>query len=196
MHIMSQETNITETFTGLTRRQILKAGALGALVCIAPSQAWARFSLTGVQERSLSLLNTHTGERLKEVVYWEKGDYILDALENLNHVLRDHRTNQVHPIDPMTLDLMAAISRKVDAKQPFEIISGYRSPQTNRALSSNSRGVAKNSYHMQGKAVDLRLPGVSLKTVRKAALDLRMGGVGYYPKSGFVHIDSGRVRSW
>jgi uncharacterized protein YcbK (DUF882 family) len=96
----------------------------------------------------------------------------------------------------MTLDLMAAISRKVDAKQPFEIISGYRSPQTNRALSSNSKGVAKNSYHMQGKAVDLRLPGVPLKAVRKAALDLRMGGVGYYPKSGFVHIDSGRVRSW
>jgi len=156
----------------------------------------AKLSLTGVQERSLSLLNTHTGERLKEVVYWEKGDYILDALENLNHVLRDHRTNQVHPIDPMTLDLMAAISRKVGAKQPFEIISGYRSPQTNKALSKQSRGVAKNSYHMQGKAVDLRLPGVPLKTVRQAALDLRMGGVGYYPKSGFVHIDSGKVRNW
>ena len=169
---------------------------LGSLVCLAPVQALAHLSLTGVQERSLSLLNTHTGERLKEVVYWEKGDYILDALENLNHVLRDHRTNQVHPIDPMTLDLMAAISRKVGAKQPFEIISGYRSPQTNRSLRNNSNGVAKNSYHMQGKAVDLRLQGVPLKTVRKAALDLRMGGVGYYSKSGFVHIDSGKVRSW
>ena len=110
--------------------------------------------------------------------------------------MRDHRTNEVHPIDPMTLDLMAAISRKVDAKQPFEIISGYRSPQTNRSLRNDSNGVAKNSYHMQGKAVDLRLPGVPLKAVRKAALDLRMGGVGYYSKSGFVHIDSGRVRSW
>ena len=193
---MSQDKNFIETLPGLTRRQILTAGVLGSLVCLAPVQALAQLSLTGVQERSLSLLNTHTGERLKEVVYWEKGNYIHDALENLNHVLRDHRTNQVHPIDPMTLDLMAAISRKVDAKQPFEIISGYRSPQTNRSLRNNSNGVAKNSYHMQGKAVDLRLPGVPLKTVRKAALDLRMGGVGYYSKSGFVHIDSGRVRSW
>jgi uncharacterized protein YcbK (DUF882 family) len=193
---MSQDKNFIETLPGLTRRQILTAGVLGSLVCLAPVQALAQLSLTGVQERSLSLLNTHTGERLKEVVYWEKGNYIHDALENLNHVLRDHRTNQVHPIDPMTLDLMAAISRKVDAKQPFEIISGYRSPQTNRSLRNNSNGVAKNSYHMQGKAVDLRLPGVPLKTVRKAALDLSMGGVGYYAKSGFVHIDSGRVRSW
>ena len=193
---MPQEKNFIETLPGLTRRQILTAGVLGSLVCLAPVQALAKLSLTGVQERSLSLLNTHTGERLKEVVYWEKGDYILDALENLNHVLRDHRTNQVHPIDPMTLDLMAAISRKVGAKQPFEIISGYRSPQTNRSLRNNSNGVAKNSYHMQGKAVDLRLQGVPLKTVRKAALDLRMGGVGYYSKSGFVHIDSGNVRSW
>jgi len=193
---MPQDKNIIETFPGLTRRQILTAGVLGSLVCLSPVQALAKLSLTGAPERSLSLLNTHTGERLKEVVYWEKGEYIIDALENLNHVLRDHRTNQVHPIDPMTLDLMAAISRKVGAKQPFEIISGYRSPQTNRSLRNNSNGVAKNSYHMQGKAVDLRLPGIPLKTVRKAALDLRMGGVGYYSKSGFVHIDSGRVRSW
>jgi len=96
----------------------------------------------------------------------------------------------------MTLDLMAAISRKVEARRPFEIISGYRSPQTNKALNKKSRGVAKNSYHMQGKAIDLRLPGVPLRAVRKAALELRMGGVGYYAKSDFVHIDSGKVRSW
>ena len=193
---MQQDEQLIEKLPDLKRRQILKAGVLGSLFCLCPMQALAQFSLTGVQERSLSLLNTHTGERLKEVVYWEKGDYILDALENLNHVLRDHRTNQVHPIDPMTLDLMAAISRKVGANQPFEIISGYRSPQTNKALNKQSRGVAKNSYHMQGKAVDLRLSGVPLRAVRKAALELRMGGVGYYAKSDFVHIDSGKVRSW
>lgn len=193
---MQQDKNIIEAHSGMTRRQVLRAGVLGSLVCLAPAQALAQLSLIGAKERSLSLLNTHTGERVKEVVYWEQGDYVLDALENLNHVLRDHRTNEIHPIDPMTLDLMAAVSRKVGAKQPFEIISGYRSPLTNRNLSSKSSGVAKNSYHMQGKAVDLRLPGVPLKTLRKAALDLRMGGVGYYPKSGFVHIDSGRVRSW
>lgn len=180
----------------LNRRQLLRTGLLVSLVCLNPLPAWASRALSGFSERSLSLLNTHTGERLKEVVYWEQGSYIPDALNHLNHVLRDHRTNEVHSIDPMTLDLMAAISRKVDAKRPFEIISGYRSPKTNKALRGNSSGVAKSSLHMQGKAVDLRLPGVPLKAVRKAALELRMGGVGYYPKSDFVHIDSGNVRSW
>lgn len=193
---MLQDNDKIVSLPDLSRRQLLKAGLLASFVCLSPLPAWARYSLLGAQERSLSLFNTHTGEHLKEVVYWEQGSYIPDALNNLNYVLRDHRTNEVHSIDPITLDLMAAISRKVDAKRPFEVISGYRSPKTNRALRSNSRGVAKNSYHMQGKAVDLRLPGVPLKVVRKAALDLRMGGVGYYPKSDFVHIDSGRVRSW
>ena len=180
----------------LNRRQLLKSGLLVSLVCLNPLPAWARYGLQGDQERSLSLLNTHTGERLNGVVYWEQGSYLPDALSHISYVLRDHRTNEVHSIDPMTLDLMAAISRKVDARRSFEIISGYRSPQTNRALRKNSRSVAKNSYHVQGKAIDLRIPGVPLKVVRKAALDLRMGGVGYYPKSDFVHIDSGRVRSW
>jgi uncharacterized protein YcbK (DUF882 family) len=180
----------------LNRRQLLKSGLLVSLLCLNPLPAWARYGLHGDSERSLSLLNTHTGERLKEVVYWEQGSYLPDALSHISYVLRDHRTNEVHSIDPIALDLMAAISRKVDARRSFEIISGYRSPQTNRALRRNSRSVAKNSYHVQGKAVDLRIPGVPLKVVRKAALDLRMGGVGYYPKSDFVHIDSGRVRSW
>ncbi len=193
---MSQEKTLIDSLPKINRRQLIKAGFVGSLLCLNPLPAWARYSLVGAQERSLSLLNTHTGERLNDVVYWEQGDYILNALEHLNHVLRDHRTNEVHPIDPMTLDLMAAISRKVGGKQPFEIVSGYRSPQSNRLLRNKSNGVAKKSYHMQGKAVDLRLPGVPLKTVRKAALDLRMGGVGYYPKSNFIHIDSGSVRSW
>lgn len=178
------------------RRKLLKAGLLVSLVCLNPLPAFAGYGLQGHGERRLSLLNTHTGERLKEVVYWEQGSYIHDALDDLNYVLRDHRTDEVHAIDPITLDQMAAISRKVNANRPFEIISGYRSPQSNRTLRNNSSGVAKNSYHMQGKAVDLRLPGVPLKVLRKAALDLRRGGVGYYPKSDFLHIDSGKVRSW
>jgi uncharacterized protein YcbK (DUF882 family) len=180
----------------LTRRQILKVGLFASVACLSPLPAWARFSLTGPSERCLSLLNTHTGERLKEVVYWEKGLYLPDALHDINYVLRDHRTDEIHKIDPKTLDLMAAISRKLDAKRPFEIISGYRSPQTNQYLRSISNGVAKNSYHIQGKAVDLRLPGVPLKYVRKAAINLRMGGVGYYPQSDFVHVDSGKIRHW
>lgn len=193
---MSQNNNKLVLLPDLNRRKLLKAGLLVSLVCLNPLPAWARYNLSGVEVRSLSLLNTHTGEGLKKVVYWEQGSYIRDALNDLNYVLRDHRTDEVHPIDPMTLDLMAAISRKVDAKRPFEIISGYRSPKTNQALRNSSRGVAKNSYHMQGKAIDLRLPGVPLKTVRKAALDLHRGGVGYYPKSDFVHIDSANARSW
>ncbi len=180
----------------INRRQVLKGGLLLSLACLNPVQALAGFSPVSFAERSLSMTNTHTGEHLKEVVYWEAGKYIPDALEHIDHVLRDHRTDEVHPIDPMTLDLMAAISRKVGAKSPFQIISGYRSPKSNQLLRNSSQGVAKKSYHMQGKAVDLRLPGVPLKVVRKAALELRMGGVGYYPKSDFIHIDSGRVRSW
>jgi len=183
-------------FRHMNRRQLLKAGLLASLVCVAPVPAWARAGLTGPAERSLSLLNTHTGERLKEVVYWEQGLYLSDALQDINYVLRDHRTDEIHTIDPKTIDLMAAISRKVGANSPFEIISGYRSPQSNQQLRSMSRGVAKNSYHVQGKAIDMRLPGVSLKTLRKAALELRMGGVGYYPKSDFVHVDTGKVRTW
>jgi uncharacterized protein YcbK (DUF882 family) len=183
-------------FPHLNRRQLLKAGLLAALVCATPLPAWARTNPAGPAERTVSLLNTHTGERLRKVVYWEQGVYLTDALEEINYVLRDHRTDEIHNIDPKTIDLMAAISRKIGATRPFEIISGYRSPQTNQLLRSISRGVAKNSYHMQGKAVDLRLPGVPLKTLRQAALDLNAGGVGYYPKSGFVHVDTGRVRTW
>lgn len=193
---MSQDLNNVELFPSINRRRLIKVGLLATFVCLNPLPAWARYDLSGAEERTLSLLNTHTGERLKKVVYWEQGSYIPDALHDLNYVLRDHRTDEVHPIDPVTLDMMAAISLKLGGKRPFEIISAYRSPETNQQLRKHSSGVAKNSYHMQGKAVDLRLPGVPLKTLRKVALDLRRGGVGYYPKSSFVHVDSGKVRSW
>jgi len=185
-----------KTDTAITRRHLLKIGLLASVVCLNPLPAWARYSLLDSPERSLSLLNTHTGDRLKQIVYWEKGSYLPEALQDINYILRDHRTDEVHSIDPITLDLMAALTRKFDANRPFEIISGYRSPQTNASLRKTSKGVAKNSYHMKGMAVDLRLPGVPLKALRKAALELRMGGVGYYPKSDFVHVDSGAVRSW
>jgi uncharacterized protein YcbK (DUF882 family) len=193
---MSDNNQDNPIFFNMTRRQILKAGLFASLVCAVPLPAWARAGFVGPAERTLSLLNTHTGEHLKEVVYWEKGLYLPDALQDINYVLRDHRTDEIHDIDPKTIDLMAAIARKLEANRPFEIISGYRSPQTNQLLRRISRMVAKNSYHMQGKAIDLRLPGVPLKTVQKAALDLRMGGVGYYPKSNFVHVDTGDVRTW
>jgi len=180
----------------ISRRMVLKAGLVAATSCLVPTGVLAYLNPSGLQERSLSLVNTHTGEHLKRLVYWEKGTYLEGSLDEISYVLRDHRTDEVHSMDPVTLDLMAAVSRKVGATRPFEIISGYRSPDSNRELRSKSRGVAKNSYHMKGMAVDLRLPGVSLKTLRRAAIDLRMGGVGYYPKTNFVHLDSGQVRSW
>ena len=181
---------------GITRRQILKSGMLLTLTCLYPHSIMAQNLFMNKPDRSLSLLNTHTGEHLKHVVYWEKGRYLPDALDSINYVLRDHRTDEIHEIDPMTLDLMTAISQKFATSRPFEIISGYRSPHTNAMLQKGSNGVAKNSYHMKGMAVDLRLPGVPLKELRKVAINLRMGGVGYYPESNFVHIDSGKLRSW
>ncbi|MGK2905847.1 MAG: YcbK family protein [Desulfuromonadales bacterium] len=188
--------NKSSLIPDMNRRKLIKIGLLASLVCVNPLPAWAGYALNGARERSLSLLNTHTGEGLQKVVYWEQGSYVRDALNELNYLLRDHRTDEIHVIDPAILDLMAAISRKVEAKHPFEIISGYRSPLTNATLRKSSKGVAKHSYHMQGKAVDLRLPGVPLKVVHRAALNLRRGGVGYYPKSDFVHIDCADVRSW
>jgi uncharacterized protein YcbK (DUF882 family) len=193
MHELSQAEPTTH---GCSRRTLLRAGLVASLGCLAPLPAWARFPLSRADERSLSMLNTHTGEQLSKVVYWEQGGYLPDALQHISYLLRDHRNDEVHSIDPATLDLMTAVQRELGVTRPFEIISGYRSPASNAELRRRSSGVAKNSYHMRGMAVDLRLPGVPLKAVRKAAFELRRGGVGYYPKSDFVHVDSGPVRSW
>jgi uncharacterized protein YcbK (DUF882 family) len=146
-------------------------------------------------ERSLGLYSLHTGERLRRV-YWSEGRYLEDGLAEIGHLLRDHRTNEVHPIDPRLLDLLFALHREVNGREPFHVISGYRSPKTNAMLRRRSGGVAKKSLHMAGKAVDIRLPGRDLATLRRAALALEAGGVGHYPKVGFIHVDTGRVRAW
>lgn len=175
-----------------SRRNFIKMA--GAGLCLTACPAWAK-SLLSLPERKLAFYNTHTGENSK-ITYWESGSYIPDALVELNHILRDHRTNQVTPIDKRLFDLLHAMKNKLDANQPFHIISGYRSPATNAKLSSRSGGVAKKSLHMQGKAIDIRLPKCALSNLRKAAVSLRGGGVGYYPDSNFVHVDVGRVRYW
>lgn len=145
--------------------------------------------------RSLSFLNLHTGEAVK-ATYFEAGAYVSDALSAVNRVLRDFRTGDSHPIDTRLLDTLAAISVKLGASAPFQVISGYRSPATNAKLSAQSGQVAKHSLHMDGQAIDIRLPGVDLSRLHKAALELGRGGVGFYPKSNFVHVDVGRVRRW
>lgn len=173
-----------------TRRRFL---AVGAAAIVMPHIASAAALATG--QRKLSLANTHTGETLT-TVYWQKGEYVGDALHEIDFIMRDFRTGDVHAIDPKLLDLLNGLHRKVDSRRPYLIVSGYRSPQTNAELAEHSDGVAKRSLHMEGMAMDLRLEDVRLKTLRKAAVALEAGGVGYYPNSNFVHVDVGRVRTW
>jgi uncharacterized protein YcbK (DUF882 family) len=141
------------------------------------------------------LRNLHTGESLHRV-YWEDGRLVPDALRDIDWVLRDHRTGQVHEIDRGLLQLLSALHSSLDTVEPFEVISGYRSPASNALLRATTTGVASNSLHPRGMAVDLRVPGRPLPRLRAAALALQRGGVGYYPDSDFVHIDVGRVRAW
>lgn len=145
--------------------------------------------------RSLSMVSTHTGESL-EVRYFEGGRYIPEALTGLNRVLRDHRTGDVATIDPRLFDQLHALASCAGCAPHYEIISGYRSPATNAKLRQASTGVATKSLHMEGRAIDVRLPGVPLSRLRDLAISLKAGGVGYYPKSDFVHLDTGRVRTW
>jgi len=145
--------------------------------------------------RELALHNLHTGEST-EVVYWRHGDYDTTALAELNQLLRDHRSGEVWEMDPALMDQLYVLQRQVGTERPYQVISGYRSPSTNAMLRNQSGGVAKRSLHMQGRAIDIRLPGIKLARLREAALGMQAGGVGYYPQSGFIHIDTGRVRFW
>ncbi|WP_249138115.1 DUF882 domain-containing protein [Phenylobacterium montanum] len=160
----------------------------------APALSWANpFNSNDI--RTVALHNLHTGEML-EAVYFEQGDYIPDVLEAVNHQLRDYRNGKVHPINPGVLDLLHAVSERTESRATFQVISGYRSPETNAMLHEHSGEVAKRSLHVQGMAIDVRLPGVELRHLHAAALSLGRGGVGYYPGSDFVHMDVGPVRSW
>ena len=147
-------------------------------------------------EHRLRLFHTHTGERI-DIVYRRGNVYLDDALAKLDHFLRDHRTGQEIHYDPHLFDLLAdltAAAGKRDAE--IAVICGYRSPWSNEFLRAHTAGVAKHSLHMQAKAIDIRLPGVSTLDLRSAALSLHRGGVGYYPRSGFIHVDTGRVTQW
>ena len=147
-------------------------------------------------DRGLSFYNTHT-EESAAVEYCRSGCLLPGSLEKIDHVLRDHRTGETKSMDVRLLDLLYALARKARADAPFHIISGYRSPQTNAALRDNGgSGVAANSLHLAGKAIDIRVPGIKLRDLYRAAVGLRGGGVGIYPGSDFVHVDVGRVRTW
>jgi uncharacterized protein YcbK (DUF882 family) len=145
--------------------------------------------------RSVSFVHTHTGEKLT-AAYWQDGEYQAEVLQQVNHVLRDFRTNEVHAIDPALLDVLFELRTKVGSERAFEVISAYRSPKTNEMLRQSSNGVAEHSMHMLGKAIDVRLESFPTARLAEVARSLRRGGVGYYRASDFVHVDTGRVRYW
>jgi len=174
------------------RRRFLQLG-FGAAASLAMPSAFA--NVIASPERKLSLLNLHTGEDIN-ATYWAEGQYQTSELHAINRVLRDHRTGDVMNMDSDLIELLNILHHKMDGKQAFHVISGYRSPKTNAMLNKKSSGVAKKSLHMQGRAIDIRLPGRQLASLQQAAMSLHAGGVGYYSRSDFIHIDTGRVRSW
>lgn len=177
-----------------SRRQFLTVGIGMLASCVAPVSAMSALG-PDPQRRSLAFYNTHTGERLS-VCYFENGAYCPDALKRINHVLRDHRSGDVAAMDRRLLDLLFDVKSQLAVDSPYHIISGYRSPKTNEMLRKHSSGVAKRSFHMLGRAIDIRLPGCDTRWLKQNFIAMKSGGVGYYRKSDFVHVDTGDVRSW
>ena len=178
------------------RRRFLRWGLAAASALIAPRYLKAALlQPLPSSDKRLEFFNTHTGERL-DACYCKAGRYDEGALRQINHILRDHRTGEVGAIAPELLDLLHGLGRWFESPRPFHVISGYRSAETNFALHRKSRGVASQSLHMYGKAIDIRVPGIQTCELRHHALSLAAGGVGYYPKPDFVHVDIGQVRSW
>lgn len=175
------------------RRKLLALGGAALGVALLPTQAFA--SLSTSRPRVLTLSNLNTGESLKTEFFNGK-QYDKDELARLNHFFRDYRANKIKSIDPHLFDQLFRLQTMLDTRKPVQLISGYRSLATNNSLRSHSRGVAKHSYHTLGQAMDFHIDGIALSNVRKAALALRAGGVGYYPSSNFVHIDTGPARHW
>jgi uncharacterized protein YcbK (DUF882 family) len=177
-----------------TRRMALRAG-LGLVVAAAvPLPAFAR-ALASKPSRELSFVNMHTGEKLR-AEYVHNGVYVPSALHAINFLMRDHHNNKVHPIDPHLIDVAHMLHGRVGGKGPIDIVCGYRSPETNAMMHEISAGVAVHSMHIQGKAMDIRVPGTHLGQLKKSALALNLGGVGYYPYDDFLHIDTGAKRHW
>jgi len=178
--------------TSLARREVLFGVGAAAAAIAAPAVLRAQ-ALPGVKRAVLH--NLHTGDSFNEI-YWADGRYVPGALAEAMRVMRDWRNGDEHPMDPRLFDTLHAINQRLGTNQPFQLISGYRSPRTNALLHARSSGVAEHSQHMLGKASDVRVQGVDLRNLRKAAIDVGAGGVGYYPVSNFVHVDVARVRQW
>ncbi len=181
---------------GLNRRHFIKTGLLTTIAAIISPVELAEAISQGLPPtRRLSFFNTHTGETLA-VSYCRQGGYCPDALSEINHILRDHRTGDTRAIRPRLLDILYRLAKRIDPSEPYHIISGYRSPVTNAELRTKSKGVARRSFHTLGMAIDIRIPGFGTKGLYVEAMQLRAGGVGYYPESDFIHLDCGPVRHW
>lgn len=191
-----------DSASSVSRRKFLGFGVAATATILASSviKPAAATMFNGRDERmegarKISFRNSHTGESFSGV--YRVGDkYLPDAFDRINIVLRDFRSNELFPIDPRAIDIIYAVHQKTGQTEPYEVLSGYRCPKTNAGLRKASEGVAKNSLHMTGQAIDLRLPGFATREVRNIAVSLKAGGVGYYAKSNFVHMDTGDVRTW
>lgn len=173
------------------RRGFFKSVLAGVLASVAAPLRHAH----AIDERRLDFYHTHTGKRL-DVAYKRNGEFVPEALDEVNAFLQDFRTGESANIDPELLDLIYDLRQELGGKGTYEVISAYRSPKTNEMLRGRSTGVAKNSQHLVGKAIDVRLTGVELPKLRDTAIAMQRGGVGYYERSNFIHVDTGRVRRW
>jgi uncharacterized protein YcbK (DUF882 family) len=193
---MGQAYTMTRTISrGITRRGLLGAFAATTITAAPTFSNAAGFLRGGGDIRRIRMYNGRTGERI-DTIYWIEGEYIGEALREITLFMRDWRTDQTKDVDTRTVDIMAASHSLMEASEPYLLLSGYRSPQTNAMLRRRSSGVAKNSLHMKGKAADLRLESRSVSQMARAALSCRAGGVGRYTGSNFVHMDCGPVRNW
>jgi uncharacterized protein YcbK (DUF882 family) len=189
-HLADTWVSTASVIAPVSRRRFLKTAALGALTCVA-SPVLASFP----ERRSVSFVHTHTGEQLN-AVYFRDGMYDQSTLLRVAYTLRDFRNGALHTIDPMLLDALFELQIRADHDKPYQVISAYRSPKTNSMLRSQSHAVAEHSMHLEGRAIDIRVSGVATKKLRDHALAMNRGGVGYYPDTDFLHVDTGRIRSW
>ncbi len=175
------------------RRRFLKIGAIAAAAGLLPFPVVQAHCFSPT--RSLSLFSPYTRESFQGV-YYSNGKYLPDAMEQIDHIMRDHRTGDIHWIDPDLLDILFAISQRARSKSPLNVISGYRCPATNAWLRKRSKKVARKSLHIAGQAADIRVPGIRTSSLKQVAVSIKGGGVGYYPYSRFVHVDTGPIRYW
>ena len=179
----------------ISRRQLLKLGIITSFLSMNPFSSYSSMRNAIPQEKALSFYNIHTGERLS-TVYWSQGEYIKESLYDINYIMRDYRANETKQIDIRLLDLLHDMHVDLHAQQVFHIISGYRTLKTNNMLLKSGHDVSKNSLHILGKAIDIRVPSKNLSELMQVAVHQRGGGVGYYPRSDFVHVDVGLIRYW